>query len=568
MTVHPRPISVLLLALLLGGLLGEEMVLRHVRAGSPELDELNKPKAQPRVEPVPKKADATPAPPAPVLPAPAGGAVVPLLPGRPALIIRPPAVVPVPIKSGTPAPVDPPAPVVVVRVRVLACSPAGQELHYQICVENIAPLPAHHVLVRNPVPMNTRFLRAVPPPSVVDAVLTWDLGTLPGCFCREIHLVLQPLCAGDVTNCARVQFEHGQCVTTRIARALPAPLLVPAPAPKIQQPEPKLPEQKEPEKKQPEKKQPEQKQPVPQVKAGPAAELKMDMRGPKKGFTKIPVTYTISIRNVSKVAATDVLIKNELPAGTKFIAASEPGKFVENQVAWVLGTLQPGEEKQVTITYESLTAGVICNKAEAIYGKDSRASAEFCTEFKGIPALNTKLSDSRDPLPMLAGNDTKYVLEVTNPGTAPVTNLRITALVSPEIRVTQAQGPTDPPDAPQDMKEKGQLLVFKVLAALDPGITARYEITAVGVRPGDAKVQMRVSADQLQGELLEEESTNVYESSPQPTPEPPFQPGMTRQDRAAWGQALWWLMHTPGGSPLAPASLLFRQVQRSLPPDQ
>jgi hypothetical protein len=260
-----------------------------------------------------------------------------------------------------------------------------------------------------------------------------------------------------------------------------------------------------------------------------------------------------------------VLIKNELPAGTKFVAASEPGKFVENQVAWVLGTLQPEEEKQVTLTYESLSAGTICNKAEAIYGKDSRASAELCTEFKGIPALNTRLSDSRDPLPILPGNETKYILEVTNPGTAPVTNLRITALVSPEIRVTHAQGPTDPPDAPQDMKEKGQQLVFKLLPTLDPGITARYEITAVGVRPGDAKVQMKVSADQLQGELLEEESTNVYESAPQPTPEPPVNPGMVRRQRAAWNQALWWLMHTPGQPQLTPAALLFRQPQSAIP---
>src|SRR5262249_27299552 len=41
---------------------------------------------------------------------------------------------------------------------------------------------------------------------------------LPGGSRREVTLVLAPAGAGDVQNCARVQFEHGQCVTTRVAR--------------------------------------------------------------------------------------------------------------------------------------------------------------------------------------------------------------------------------------------------------------------------------------------------------------------------------------------------------------
>src|SRR6266446_327028 len=55
---------------------------------------------------------------------------------------------------------DPPTPAVAVRVRVPASSAAGKELEYHILVENISQAAAHHVMVRNPLPSNARFVRA------------------------------------------------------------------------------------------------------------------------------------------------------------------------------------------------------------------------------------------------------------------------------------------------------------------------------------------------------------------------------------------------------------------------
>ena len=113
---------------------------------------------------------------------------------------------------------DPPTPVVAIRVRVPASAAAGQELEYHICIENLSAASAHHVIVRNPLPANARFVRAKPEPSAKEPELVWNLGTLEACGCREIVLVLSPTGTGDIQDCARVQFEHGQCVTTRITR--------------------------------------------------------------------------------------------------------------------------------------------------------------------------------------------------------------------------------------------------------------------------------------------------------------------------------------------------------------
>src|SRR5262249_40942404 len=109
--------------------------------------------------------------------------------GPPAVLLPP---------SGTPEcePVDPPAPMVMIRVRVLANPGAAEELESRIRVENPVPAAAHHVIVRNPVPANAQFVRANPEPSSREPELVWRLGTLEGCACRDITLVLAPTGTG------------------------------------------------------------------------------------------------------------------------------------------------------------------------------------------------------------------------------------------------------------------------------------------------------------------------------------------------------------------------------------
>jgi uncharacterized repeat protein (TIGR01451 family) len=62
------------------------------------------------------------------------------------------------------APCDPPTPVVKIRVRVPACGRPGEPIEYRICVYNDSPADAHHVVVKNAVPANARFVRASPEP--------------------------------------------------------------------------------------------------------------------------------------------------------------------------------------------------------------------------------------------------------------------------------------------------------------------------------------------------------------------------------------------------------------------
>src|SRR5262249_2349257 len=103
-----------------------------------------------------------------VPPGPPGVRDVPT-PGTPPRVRLPPTPPvgeqPIVAAVGTHCPVDPPAPVVSIKVRVPACAASGEDLEYRIHVENHGKTPAHHVIVRNPLPANTTFVRATPPPT-------------------------------------------------------------------------------------------------------------------------------------------------------------------------------------------------------------------------------------------------------------------------------------------------------------------------------------------------------------------------------------------------------------------
>src|SRR5260370_23550062 len=215
---------------------------------------------------------------------------------------------PVPLPPSGPEPYheDPPTPVVALRIRVPSTAAAGQDLEYRICIENLSAAPAHHVIVRNPLPANARFVRANPEPSAKEPELIWNLGTLAACACKEIVLVLSPTGTGDIQDCARVQFEHGQCVTTRIARP----------------------------------------------------SIKVRKTGPSQAVLNGTLTYQLTVTNTGATELTGVGLSDKLPAG--LVHASG-----QRDLTCDLGLMAPGQRRAVDYQATATTCGPIRNRAIA-----------------------------------------------------------------------------------------------------------------------------------------------------------------------------------------------------------
>ena len=363
---------------------------------------------------------------------------------------------------------DPPTPVVKIRVRVPACGVTGKELEYCICVENCSRANAHHVLVKNALPKNARFVRAEPPPTRKTPELQWELGTLPGGCRQEIILVLSATSGTDVTNCARVQFEHGQCVVTRLAGL--APGIKP-----------------------------------PVVETGDG-KLTLDVTGPKKENVEKPAKYSIKVANTGSKGADNVLVTATLPEKTTFVSASDGGKVVGNQVAWLLGTLEPGVAKTMEVVLRSQSPGTLCVKAKAIADRGLSADAEFCTLFVGgVAAFGLEVVDRVDPIPV--GGDTSYPIIVVNQGNAPATNIRVKAIIPDEMDLTRARGPTDH----RLIGKSGKIILFDPLPTLAPGARAEYEVYVKALKAGEARFKVQWTADQLtSGPVDQQENTTIF----------------------------------------------------------
>lgn len=373
----------------------------------------------------------------------------------------------------------PPPPVVKIMVRVPACTEPGTAIKYLICVENCSPSEAHHVTVKNAVPENAKFVKSDPPPVKPGPELQWNLGTVGAGARREIVLWLQPTNKEDVKNCARVQFEHGQCVTTRQV-ALP-PVTPGERPPKIDT--------------------------IPDVPPEGAPILDLQVHGPKEQFANLPAKYNIVLTNKGKTKATTLQVNARLSDKLRVVKVSEPGVAAENVVAWNLGTLEPGATRTLELTLKSLEKGEHCFKVIAIADLGVRKEVEMCTKFAGASAMTLEMFDREDPV--FLGHKTSYPVTIRNQGSEPLTNIRLRAYVPNSLKIEKST----PQIEKQQPVQGGMLIEFKELPKLDVGTQAKYEIFAEALQAGVTIFRIEVTSDQLEAGrwVIEEESTTIVD---------------------------------------------------------
>jgi uncharacterized repeat protein (TIGR01451 family) len=265
--------------------------------------------------------------------------------------------------------VHPPTPVVSIRVEAPSNATPGRELEYRLVVENKSRGDANHVRVNMPVPTNARYKTSQPAPTTTGATgdISWDLATVKAGQQREIILVVEPTGGDDVLCCARVTFEHGECVRTRVAK--------------------------------------------------PA--LRVRTSGPERGKLYDILSYVIEVTNVGSIDATDVVLTEDLPPGLDF-SDSNPSTSGKNPLVWKLGTLSPNQPKRVEFKVYPQRNGTHPLRATASAAGLKAVEGNLSRVLVGEPTLTlVKTGPSRRSLDLTA----TYLLTVSNSGTMPATNV-------------------------------------------------------------------------------------------------------------------------------------------------
>ncbi|WP_372364974.1 hypothetical protein [Candidatus Uabimicrobium sp. HlEnr_7] len=199
------------------------------------------------------------------------------------------------------------------------------------------------------------------------------------------------------------------------------------------------------------------------------------------------------------------------------IAKNNTGKTV-GENTFLLGNLKANKMRELTFTFvtkvpekHSLEFSVVSNKYNAV--------RRYQTEAKGFPAILLEVIDTTDPI--MIGQMTTYVIEITNAGTIKDKNIVVEA-VFPKGLLPVSIIPSDPLEKykkrPQFHKIgssegliKGHKVVFSPVD-LEAKRGVRYKIKALAVKTGEHRLKIWMFSDFCKYRVLEEESTFVFAS--------------------------------------------------------
>lgn len=272
----------------------------------------------------------------------------------------PPVLMPAPGPAPQPAAVAETASIQIQRVGPAAIN-VGQRLAYEIVVRNVGTSPVNQVRVEEDLPAGAKFLGAEPHADVRDQRLVWAVDRLDAGAERRFKVEVQPNSEGDLRACATVTVAATACWQTRVT--LP--------------------------------------------------KLAIRKTGPENVHIDDPAAFQIQITNVGTGPATGVLLRDQLPPGLKH----PQGNVIEADI----GTLMPGESKDITLETTAVQVGRHVNEAVVTGDGGLRASAQAAvTVTQGQLTLSKKGPSFR-----YRGREAEFDLEVHNPGSAPATSVRV-----------------------------------------------------------------------------------------------------------------------------------------------
>ncbi len=259
------------------------------------------------------------------------------------------------------------------------------------------------------------------------------------------------------------------------------------------------------------------------------AVLRIDLKGPDKRYQNRPADWTISVGNAGETPLANVVVRNLLPPELAFVGAGEGGRFANNEVNWLIGTLAPGATRELTVrtTCVRMTPKAV-NVAVVTADPGLKAQTEAPVEINGLPAFKLEVQDSQDPVEV--SGRTSYRIVVHNQGTL-AGNVELTAVVPAQLQVLTTV-------SPGQARMEGNRILFPAVASLAPGQAATYQVDVQAVKAGDARFVVELRSQSLPQPVIGEESTIVYAAGAGPAPptraEPPVSgaaPGEAGQPR-------------------------------------
>lgn len=233
----------------------------------------------------------------------------------------------------------------------------------------------------------------------------------------------------------------------------------------------------------------------------PALDVKLE--GPRRRFLDRQAVYTVWVSNPGSASAHDVALAATLPPGFKFVDANNAGRFdpATRRVQWLLEELPPNQKGSVQLTAVPIEPGEQVIKIESTAERGLNVAKQEQVLVEGVAAIMFEVADLADPVEL--GGETTYEVKVVNQGSKAASNVRLTALLPPELKVIAAEGPTR-------YAVDGQQVRFEELPRLAPKASTVYRLRVKCESAGDMRMRVQLTTDDIHTPITKEESTRVY----------------------------------------------------------
>jgi uncharacterized repeat protein (TIGR01451 family) len=432
----------------------------------------------------------------------------------------------------------------------------GKAAKFAVQVRNVGGQTAENVVIRDEVPQGTRVVNTTPRATSAGNQLVWDLGALSTGEERTVEIELMPTTEGEIGSVATVSCEaqasaKSRCTMPQLAIRMTAPgqvMIGQEQRVKIELRNPgtgdatgvmlleNVPENvkhaagpalefeigtlRAGETR-------EMELVLTAEKAGPvvnaltaradgnlqvqqqvefeviAPALQLSVEGPARRYLERAATYQVIVENPGTAPAHDIELVTKLPKGMQFVKANNMGEYdaATHTVYWSLAQLPEGEKGSVELVAMPVEAG---QQTFEIEGKAQQGLTDEVKQdvlVEGIAAIMFEVRDVEDPIEV--GGETTYEIRVFNQGSKAATNVQVLVKLPPGIEALSASG-----ESRHTVQAGG--VVFEPLAQLAPKTDTVYRVQVKGIQPGDQRVTVEVSTDDISQPIRREESTRVF----------------------------------------------------------
>ena len=222
---------------------------------------------------------------------------------------------------------------------------------------------------------------------------------------------------------------------------------------------------------------------------------------PAERFIGRPFDVCFTVVNKGDAASAATTVEITLPAGVIASSTTAGAVAAGGKLTWNVGSLAANGTTKVCATLTAAAAGDFSFSATAKGACAAPVSATCRTRVVGISAILLEVVDLEDPIEV--GKNVTYVIEVTNQGSAPDSNIKLICTMEDAQSFVSGTGVTA-------VSAQGKTITLGTLSSLAPKQKATWRIVIRADKAASVRFKTSLTSDQLTRPVSEDESTNQY----------------------------------------------------------